>query len=213
MVEKLKNSPNVFFKTLFGSLKKNKNFDDNISLNKNFKETDIDDSNLTLSALMLKKQYYPVLIFGSTTSGKSTLLTSLFKFMRTDPSSNATIHLGDWIIPTHKDEGSMTADEASQFFNKVVSEFESGTAAASTRANIPFFIPLTIKPNNDSGEIKIAILESRGEFYNVNEGNIRYNPELLNEIKDIYENYSKPISILIIAPYTNKASNRPSIRF
>ena len=155
----------------------------------------------SLSKLLIQKDYHPVLIFGTRASGKSTLLTSLFSYFQTDPQSGASCYLGDWIIPVETVEGSLIADEASRFFNRVVSEFHGGKAAETTQFQVPFFIPIVVKPNTKKPTVKVAILESSGEFYQVNTDSARYHPELRAEIKDVYENYPGPLSIIIIAPY------------
>ena len=165
-------------------------------------ETKITGDDVTsLSALLVDKNYHPVLIFGTRASGKSTLLTSLFSYFQTDPKSAASCYLGEWIIPVETVAGSMIADEASRFFNRVVSDFHSGTAAASTQFILPFFIPVVIKPNNKKPTINVALFESSGELYQVNKDSSRYHPDLRPEIKEIYENYSGTLSIVIIAPY------------
>jgi hypothetical protein len=154
-----------------------------------------------LSAALETKGYHPVLIFGTRASGKSTLLTALFSYFQSDPESQATCILGDWIIPTDTTVGAQLADEASRFFNRVVSEFHSGNAAPSTQFELPFFIPVVVHPSNGSPVVKLAILESKGEFYQVNPDSARYFPELREEITDIYQNYNGAISVIIVAPY------------
>jgi hypothetical protein len=58
-----------------------------------------------------------------------------------------------------------------------------------------------LRPNNGLPEIRLAFLESRGEWYHIKPESKDLFPALREEIADVYKNYRKSISILVIAPY------------
>jgi hypothetical protein len=159
---------------------------------------------VSLAESLVQKGYHPVMLFGTAASGKSSMLASLFHYLQTDPWSEAICLLGEWILPIETNEGASVAEEASRFYNHVVMNFNRGQAAPSTRNEVPFFIPVVLRPNNGKPDIKIAFLESRGEDYKIKAETIEYFPKLKNEILDVYRHYPDPISLLIISPYTLK---------
>ena len=158
--------------------------------------------NLTLAQSLLEKGYHPVMLFGTSRSGKSYLLASLFQYLQNDPWSEAICIMGEWILPVNTKKGADVADEASRFFNHVVMGLNSGDAVRSTHTPVPFFIPVILRPNNGKPDIKLAFMESRGEDYHIRPESAQFYPELKQDIVDVYRNYPLPISLLVIAPYT-----------
>ena len=159
---------------------------------------------VSLAGELIAKNYHPVMIFGTRASGKSSLLTSLFHYLQTDSSSQAMCILGEWIIPIDTTYGQSVADAAKRFFNQVVMNFNDGNAAPSTRDQFPFYIPIILRPSNGQPEIRLAFLESRGEWYQVDKSSSNYFPELRDEVAQVYKNYSGSLSILLIAPYVTR---------
>ncbi len=158
-------------------------------------------SAVSLARELIAKNYHPVMIFGTRASGKSSLLTSLFHYLQTDSSSQAMCILGEWIVPIDTSYGQSVADAAKRFFNQVVMNFNDGNAAPRTDDKFPFYIPIILRPSNGQPEIRLAFLESRGEWYQVDKSSSDYFPELRDEVADVYKNYSGSLSILLIAPY------------
>ena len=156
---------------------------------------------IRLSEELLRKNYHPVMIFGTRASGKSSLLASLFYYLQTDLGSPAIPVLGEWIVPIDTPYGQSVAEAASQFFTHVLSNFHDGEAAPSTRNEYPFYIPIILRPNNGQPEIRLAFLESRGEWYHIDKNSKDLFPQLREEVADVYQNFTKGISILLIAPY------------
>lgn len=159
-------------------------------------------TNQSLAQSLQEKGYHPVMLFGSTRSGKSYLLASLFHYLQNDPWSEAICLMGEWILPVNTAKGAKVADEASKFFNHVVMDFNSGNPVPSTHTEVPFFIPVILRPNNGMPDIKLAFMESRGEDYHIKPDTVNFFPELKQDILDVYRNYPLPISLLVIAPYT-----------
>lgn len=156
----------------------------------------------TLSEHLIEKKYHPVMIFGDSGSGKSSLLASLLHFMQHDQNAGAICMLGDWILPTDSDEGSRFAEEASAFFNRDIMAFNDGQPAPQTRVQVPFYIPVIVRPSNGKPDIRLAFLESKGEDYRIDSRTASFFPETKREITDVYENFPGPISLVIISPYT-----------
>lgn len=154
-----------------------------------------------LAEELSKKGYHPVLIFGTRASGKSSLLASLFHYLRSDPESPAIAVQGEWIVPTDTGYGQTVKDAATQFLNHAVLAFYNGQATPRTVDTHPYYIPIVLRPNNGLPEIRLAFLESRGEWYHITPKSRDLFPILREEIADVYTNYKKSISILVIAPY------------
>lgn len=167
--------------------------------------TDIESSvardRVQLAQELMSKGYHPVMIFGTRASGKSSLLASLFHYLLSDSSSPAIAVLGEWIVPIDTSYGQSVADAATHFFNHVVQSFYDGVAAPSTRDDFPYYIPIILRPNNGQPEIRLAILESRGEWYHIDKSSKDLFPKLREEVADVYRNYPSSISVLLIAPY------------
>jgi len=162
-------------------------------------------SPLTLARSIMEKKYHPVMFFGTPSSGKSSMLASLFHYLQNDPWSEAVCMLGEWIIPVDTEAGAHIAQQVSRLFNHAVMKFNSGDALPRTDGyTIPFFIPVILRPNNGKPDVRLAFLESSGENYEVNEDTVDYFPKLKNEIFDLYQNFPGSISIVVVAPYTLK---------
>lgn len=156
----------------------------------------------SLSEYLIEKKYHPVLIFGDSGSGKSSLLASLFHYMQHDQNAGAICMLGDWILPTGTPEGDAFAEQASEFFNRDIMAFNAGQAAPATRVEIPFYIPVVVRPNGRKGDVRLAFLESRGEDYKIRTDTAGYFPEMKSQINDVYEHFPGPISLVVISPFT-----------
>ncbi len=154
-----------------------------------------------LAKELAQKGYHPVLIFGTRASGKTSLLASLFHYLQSDPQSPAIIVQGEWIVPTDTTYGASVSEAASRFLGHVLNNFHDGEAAPSTRDEYPFYIPVILRPNNGQPEVRIAFLESRGEWYHIDKNSIDLFPQLREEVSDVYQNFPLPISILLVAPY------------
>jgi hypothetical protein len=145
--------------------------------------------------------YHPVVIFGSSNSGKSSLLGSLFSYFQIEAAASIGIFLGEPFLPVETGYGRWAMEEAEAFFYKGVQEFLDGKAHAATKSRYPFFIPIRIVPKN-LPEIRFAFMESNGEWYKPRRNTGRYFPQLKAEINSVMMNYQKGISFIHLAPYT-----------
>lgn len=155
----------------------------------------------SLAEELHRKGYHPVMLFGTRAAGKSSLLASLFYYLQSDPESPAVAVRGEWIIPTESSYGKSVADAASRFLNHVLNDFHDGVTAPMTQDETPFYIPVVLRPNNGQPEVKLAFLESRGEWYRIRKDSKDLYPELREEVSDVYEKFPSRISILLVAPY------------
>lgn len=155
----------------------------------------------SLSEQLIDKDYHPVLIFGTRASGKTTLLTSLISYMNYDPDSPGICHLGEEIVPNSSRYGIRVLAEAKDIFYNDVPNFHRGIAAKRTRLENPIFIPLKFMPKVKAAAAKIALLETEGEFFQVDSRERRGELILKNEIIDIYKYFPERLSIIIVAPF------------
>lgn len=155
----------------------------------------------SLAEELHRKGYHPVMLFGTRAAGKSSLLASLFYYLQSDPESPAIAVRGEWILPTETSYGKSVADAASRFLNHVLNDFHDGVAAPMTQEEHPFYIPVILRPNNGQPEIKLAFLESRGEWYQIKKNSKDLYPDLREEVSDVYRKFPNGISVLLIAPY------------
>jgi hypothetical protein len=145
--------------------------------------------------------FHPVVIFGSPYSGKSTMLQSLFGYLMTEVDQGVGIYLDESMIPEGTAYGRFARDSAHAFFYRGMQEFIDGKGEQKTRARAPFFIPVRIVPPNKP-EVRIAFMESDGEWYKPEKDTARYYKELREEINGILLNYQRGITFLHVAPYT-----------
>jgi hypothetical protein len=156
---------------------------------------------LSLAEKLLTNGYHPVMLFGTRASGKSSLLASLLHYLESDSESPAIWVQGEWIVSTDTTYGQNAADATKNFLTHVLNNFHDGQAAPRTIDEFPFYIPIILRPNNGQPEVKFAFLESRGEFYSIDKNSKDLFKELRDEVSDVYKNFPKPISVLIIGPY------------
>jgi len=154
-----------------------------------------------LAKELVEKGYHPILIFGTRASGKTSLLASLFHLQQSDPTFPAILVQGDWIVPIDTTYGATVSEAASRFLGHVVNNFYDGEAAPATHDEIPFYIPVILRPNNGQPEVRLAFLESKGEWYQIDKNSVDLFPQLREEVSDVYQNFPDGISILLIAPY------------
>jgi hypothetical protein len=155
----------------------------------------------SLAKQLHRMGYHPIMLFGTRAAGKSSLLASMFYYLQSSPNSPAIWVRGEWIIPTESPYGKSVADAASRFLSHVVNSFHDGTAPPATHDEFPFYIPVILRPNNGKPEVKLAFLESRGEWYQIKHDSTNLYPELRDEVADVYKSFPKGITILLIAPY------------
>lgn len=177
--------------------------------NESYKSSDYADTDASALGKLIAENmdelgYHPVIIFGSSFSGKSSLLGSLLAYFQVDTSKEVGISLGDPLVPTSSEHGKEAIAKAEAFFYRSVQEFIGGEAHQATKTPFPFFIPVVIRPKNKP-EMRFAFMESAGEWYKPNKDSDRFFQSLKSEIEGVLRHYQKGISLIHIAPYTQSS--------
>lgn len=163
-----------------------------------------------LSASLEASNYHPVIIFGTTHSGKSSFVASLLGFLQTETILGIGIRLGPPILNDGSEYAAYVHKAASAFFHRSLQEFMGGTAHAQTRERFPFFIPVIVTPKTGP-EVSFAFMESNGEHYKVNREAAEFFPKLREEVDGILRDFSGGASFIYVAPYTQLAIRVPSV--
>ena len=142
--------------------------------------------------------FHPVLIFGTSATGKTTFLTSMLSFFTSTPDVGVTITLGD---PISTSEVGLKAHESSEkLFHLQVNDYLNGRAALQNQEGFPFFVPVELRKSRSHELTRIALMESSGELWGVDRRN-NFVQALREEIIDVYVNYPYPITVIMVVPY------------
>jgi hypothetical protein len=156
---------------------------------------------------MVEDRFHPVLIFGPLSAGKSSLLASLFAFLKLAPDLSIYCSLAEPLVSDATDYGRFARESATWFFTTSVQALINGQRPNVTPMHPPYFIPVVIRLPNGR-EMRFAFMESSGESYAVDDTFTSVNifPELRQEIESVLRNYAKGLSILYLAPYIRTGS-------
>lgn len=149
-----------------------------------------------LGKSLFMQNFHPVLIFGTRATGKTTFLTSMLAFFRSMPKLGVTITLGQQLSAS--EAGALAHESAERLFYEQVNNFINGTAPVLNQDTFPFFVPLELRKAKSI--IRVALMESSGELWDVKKQKNQVQ-KLRAEIIDIYKNYRKPLSVIMIVPY------------
>jgi hypothetical protein len=158
-----------------------------------------------------KKAIHPVIIFGTSKSGKTLMLQSLIYEARTRLAYLLGASLGPSIFPPDYPQSSLRYRNAEDLINDGLRNFRDGSLAKQTGVEEPFFVPVDLNVAHDDGTketIRFAFLESVGEWLSYKSGELRVFQELHPEISAILNQYTWPMSIIFVAP--TKAGNTPT---
>lgn len=170
---------------------------------------DQEEAGRQLAQQMQELGYHPVVIFGSTSSGKTTLLCSLLSYIRRDAGAGAEVSLGEEFALS-SEYGRWAHEKAAAFFFRAVHEHINERTQAATRTQFPFFIPVVLQPGKGRPAVKIALLESNGEWYNPDTGSDRYFQKMRAEIAGLLRSFGGGVSFLHLAPVTQLEQYRES---
>jgi hypothetical protein len=162
---------------------------------------DVNDAGKILAAELESKGYHPVIVFGNAASGKTSLILSLLAAIKSEPALDTGLFLGEPILDTSTPYGRYLRDHADQFFNKKTQDFMDGVASPKTNIDYPFLIPVTIRPRGRP-EVKLAFLESNGEWYRPDRESDSVFPSLRKQIEDLIREYQLGMSFIHLVPYT-----------
>lgn len=158
-----------------------------------------------LAENMSEGGYHPVIIFGTSHSGKSSLLGSLLKCFQVEGSHGVGISFGESLLPEGTSHGKDAVQLAESLFYRSQQEYIDGQGHEATRIQFPFFVPVILRPNNRP-PVKFALMESNGESYQPDRGSGRFFQQLKQEVEAVLTHYEKGISFIYLAPYTQSRS-------
>ena len=163
--------------------------------------SDIANAGVLLASQMEAMGYHPVILFGMAASGKTSLLSSLLAVLRTESELEAIAIPGDPILDHQSGYGKFLKSSADQFFGQTVQSFIAGKAPNATKLNLPFFVPVVFQPKGKP-EIRVAFMESAGEWYRPDSESDTFFPKLRKEIEEFIRAFPRGISFIHVAPYT-----------
>jgi hypothetical protein len=169
---------------------------------------DVDRLGAHLARALQDGGYHPVILFGTTFSGKTSLLLSLLSTLISEPSLETGIALCDPILGSETGIGRRLHDQARILFEVKTQAFVEGEKIPKTNVALPFFVPVELRPTGKP-PVKFAFLESNGEWYRpLRERDVplataeRLYPQLRTEIEDFVASFQGGISFIYLIPYT-----------
>lgn len=165
---------------------------------------DVDASGANLAGDMEDKNYQPVILFGNAFSGKTSLLLSLLASVKTETHLDTGLFLAEPLLARDTLYGRYQSEQSEAFFGRKTQEFIQGTASPKTAIDLPFFVPVTLRPRNRL-ESTLAFMESNGEWYRPVHGSDKLYPALRQQIEDFIASYQGGIIFIHLLPYTQQA--------
>jgi hypothetical protein len=160
----------------------------------------------SLEEVLSAQRRHPVLFFGDSLSGKSTVLRSLFREALQGGELNLN-HRESLFDLKALDEASRKKRQiqgqfARDLMNRQYYNYDRGNALAATRATEPFFIPLGVSSNSSATSVEIALMDVAGEAYSPNftSPDMEFDKPLPADIYDLFQGYSGSISLIFLLP-------------
>lgn len=142
---------------------------------------------------------HPVLLFGNTSSGKSTILMSLIAALRQHEDVDVT--LGDPIYPVGHARRDEAHDWAVDFFQRRAEAFiHNGEILPATEVTYPFLIPIDIHRTHAAQPMRLAILEGKGEWYEPSPTGASMYQAFQEEVANVVKFYDRGLSAIFVAP-------------
>jgi hypothetical protein len=171
--------------------------------------TDLSWLGSDLARMMQDGGYHPVVLFGTNNSGKTSILMSLFATIASEPILDTGLALCDPILGTRTEVGRQLHREAEHTFHIKTQAFIRGEKIPKTSTPLPFFIPVEFRPPDGRPPVKLAFLESNGEWYRplISDGRKlsdvdKLYPDLRGEIESFISSFQNGITFLYTAPVT-----------
>lgn len=153
---------------------------------------------------MEDRDIHPVLVFGTRASGKTTMLLSVLNYATGNNKSTLNAHMGENAFPPSIADAKTRYEHALEFMNVRLPAFSNNALPPATQTVEPFFIPLDVEaPGFGKRPLpcRLAFLEGLGEWYEMDEKtNNKTYKEIKPEITSIFKRFSKPISVIFVAP-------------
>ncbi|HZG45232.1 MAG TPA: hypothetical protein VEZ41_03055 [Allosphingosinicella sp.] len=165
---------------------------------------------VSLAQALESESYHPVILFGTSFSGKTSLLLSLFSSLKVNPSLDAGVTLCEPILGPNHPEGLVLHKEARRLFDNGTQAFIRGQPTQKTAFNHPFFVPVQLRAG-DKPRRNFAFLESKGEWYQPRPLDAPEDlyPELKQSIESFITSFSGAITFIYLLPYTQRHLDAP----
>jgi hypothetical protein len=158
-----------------------------------------------LAAILKDRGVYPVFIFGSKGSGKTSLIASLFKYMRDRQEADATIELVEDLFPESDPRWERRVHWSRDIFYKKVFAYIDRVAPPSTQEDLPFFIPVKISTKN-SGDAYFAFLEGKGEWYQPDFSADVPFKKFKGFVQGVLQAFNGAAAVVYVAPYVTESA-------
>lgn len=160
---------------------------------------------------------HPVLVFGSSDSGKSTLIMSIINAVEKsgrDGGVSVGLSFGNSFYAKRDAKAEAQRELAKDFFEAGSTNFILGREALeTTQVDFPFFIPLDLRiKGSNLKPVKIAIMDGRGEWYEPHRTGAIPFKDLQDDIVEVLKNYSRGISIICAAPFSLGSSDEDNVQ-
>ncbi|HEV7659924.1 MAG TPA: hypothetical protein VGO55_08775 [Allosphingosinicella sp.] len=165
------------------------------------------NASVAASQRLEQDERHPVLIFGSSDSGKSTLIMSIVNAIEKsgdDGSVGVGLSFGNSFYAKRDAKAEIQRELARTFFEADSTNFILGREKLeTTQVRFPFFIPLDLRIKGSKLKpVKIAIIDGRGEWYEPHKtGTIPFK-ELQDDVIEVLRNYARGISVICAAPFS-----------
>lgn len=154
--------------------------------------------NLKFVERLLSNKIHPVLVFGTSASGKTTLLHSLVAYARQKAEAALNVRLGTGVYPEAYDAVSERHQAAERFFGPDNAQFCLRQLPPPTQRSVPFFIPLDIEHKGRAH--RVAFLEGMGEWYHLDVANAHRMPPFKSEIQFLMREFEGSLSVIVVVP-------------
>lgn len=163
---------------------------------------------------LLKYDYHPVILCGTSNAGKTTALASLCNFLKL--SGRASVDFGPWPSDGGSSENASKLDQAKQLFHEVVEDFRRGVAPPPTGIRLPYVVPIEIMPTDDraarrdakgSGNltpVRLAIMDMGGELFKPQPSVAGYRAPP-SDVVEVLRMFTRSVSMVYMGPTTRLA--------
>lgn len=171
---------------------------------------------IDLEQQLKQLQYHPILIFGTSSSGKSAFLQSMIYYGAQKGDKGFKIEKGPNIYPPDY-------ERSADFYRSFVNFYEEDAIKGRGDGRYPnhtqsdhYFIPVELEPTDDELMIqRFAFLEGNGELLHPRSGSaddgVGQYPCLTELTLDLIKNYDGPLSLLFVAPTEIKGAMSLSV--
>lgn len=161
---------------------------------------------------LIKLNYHPVIMCGTSGAGKTTTLASLCAYLRLNKEFN--VEFGPWPTSGKSAVEGRRLNDAQQFYETKVYEFMNGLGPEASGAALPYIVPVEVTPtrnaaakvnptNQNVEPVRLAFMDMGGELFKPDsEDNPTSNK--LSDVEKLLFLYPKGVSVMFLGPPTRK---------